>query len=702
MPGSFDQRTGPVASVATTLERLSANWKKIALATVLALPSGQTYIWLAAPMYTSTASLFLDPRVRKADEIVQSGIGQDAALLESQVAILTSDSVLKKVVETLNLGGDPEFAAEKSTPMRMLTSVFISGKKTASLQDRALASLKKALQVSRHQKSYVFDISATTEQPAKSAAIVAAVVEAYFADQTIATHLTARPTNDPIEPRLGELRNQVREAERRADEYKSANKNPMSEGGIINEQELVRLSGELDAARSTAAASKSRRDQIQTAITSGGAPDVSDDAARSGLIASLREQYAEVARREASLSAQLHPRHPDIINARAELRAVKAQIATELKRLATAAESDYQRASDREKELAEQIDKTKQDIELRNKIQSRTRELDQEVAASRELFEKFLANAKEQQDREDIATPEARVLNHPVAPIAPSKPNPLIVLAFSLMAGLTAGVLWALRSTKSDDTLASADQLINQTGIQSVAVIPELKKHFGTSLGERGYAAFGDLIAALDLNSNRDAAPYQQAVLRLLSKIKSLGRAGRPNTVMFASPRPSAGNSASTLAVAYKAALSGERVLLVDATSTNPELSSILAANLANATTVILDSKEHLNKIVTRDEKSGLAFLPIALGDLRTLRVQQRRRLVAGLNLLSQDYDWIFIDAGSLLDDEAATTLLPATDIVFLVGRAGATTHTDVNAMLQMLEPARARIAGAVLTFGKP
>lgn len=170
---------------------------------------------------------------------------------------------------------------------------------------------------------------------------------------------------------------------------------------------------------------------------------------------------------------------------------------------------------------------------------------------------------------------------------------------------------------------------------------------------------------------------------------------------MFASARAHAGNSAATLAAAYSTAISGERVLLVDATSTNPELSEIFASDLSTSITVVLDSKDHLNKIVTRDDRSGLSILPIALADLRTLRVQQSRRLVAGLNLLSQDYDWIFIDAGALLDDESATTLLPATDIVFLVASAGETSPKDIDDVMHVLDLAHDRIAGSVLMFAE-
>ncbi len=703
MNPSYDNRAGPLADIAHIANQLAANWKRIALATLAALLIGQTYLWLATPLYTSSAALFVDPRARKIDEVVPGDMGQDTTLLESQVAIITSDGVLQNVVETLKLSADPEFASEKSPLVQSITDALIPGRKITSAPERALTNLKNAVKVSRAKKTYVLDIAATSESPEKSSSIVTAIIDAYFNDQRNAKSDEAKRAQKLIDARLSELLDSVRQAELRADEYKKADKILTAEGGVITEQQLTQLSAELAVASAAMTETKAQRDQIQAAIKSGTEPDVLGEAGRTGLIARLREQYAEVARREASLSSQLQPSHPDMVDVRSQMRSIKSHIAAELNRVATAAEGAYQVAAARQHDLTRQLEKAKQELAQQNAAQTRARELQQEVTASRERLKNSLSQAKETQEQENMITPDARVISAPVTPTAPSKPTALFVLALSLLSGLTASALWAMKSSTSDKTLTSAAEFIEQTRIPNVWILPKLKKSRASLRGDKAYgSAYGDLLAALDASSNRDAATYRQAILRLLSKIKSLGRAGRPNTVMFTSPRVGAGNSASILAVAYSAALSGERVLLVDATSTNPELSSVFAAALAKSTTVVLDSKEHLNKIVTRDEKSGMSVLPIAWADLRTLRVQQRRRLVAGLNLLSQDYDWIFIDAGSLLDDEAATTLLPATDFVFLVGRVGATSRTDINEMLQMLEPAQDRIAGSILTFGKP
>jgi polysaccharide biosynthesis transport protein len=700
--GSGSQSAAGDSEFGKIVQTLILNKRRLLLATLTSLLLGLTYLWLATPMYTATGSLFVDPRTRKIDEAVPGGIGSDTTLLESQVAIITSDGVLTSVVRKLNLNTNPEFAAESSPVVRAILAAFVRGNTATSPDERALNALKKALKVSRAQKTYVLDISATASSPTIAAGIAQAVVDAYFADQTETKRGDAKRASGLIDSRLDELREQVRQAETRADQYKKTNRILTSEGGVVNEQQLTRMNAELVASRTAAAESKARRDQVQAAIKVGAEPDVLGDAGRTGLIAKLREQYSQVARREASLSSQLQPGHPVMADVRSQLNAVKGQITAELKRVASAAESEVQVSQNREKELSSQIDKAKQELSTLNTAQIRARELDQDVATSRQLLNTFLARAKEAEQQEKISTPDARVITTPVAPSTPSKPIPLLILALSLLTGLGAGSAWALKGEAETTTVRTADELSDQTGLSAISVLPELTT--GTpSAGSRDLhygVQFSDLLSALGTRKDRDAAAFHQAALRLLSKIKAQGRAGRPNTVMFASPHSSAGNSASVLAVAYCAASSGERVLLVDATSINPELSEIFAANLAKSTTVILDSKEHLNKIIARDARSGLSFLPIALADLRTLKTQQRRRLVAGLNLVSQDYDWIFVDAGALLDDEASTTLLPAANQVFVVARANASNRTDVDEMMEILQPVRDRIAGAILTFG--
>ena len=694
------------------LQILRRNLWKIVAATLLSLILALGYLALATPQYTATASLFVDPRTRKvvSEEIVQGGFGSDLALIESQVAIITSDAVLKRVVDKIALTADPEYAPPSGRGLgaKIKGLLGIAPLKPDPMT-QALSTLAQSIKVKRAQKTYVVDVEVSASSGIKAARVAEAVIEAYLADQTAAKSAEAKRANALIDARLGELREQVRLAETRSDEFKKANKILNSEGGVVNEQQLSKINSELITARAVAAESKARQDQIQAVLKSGAGPDVLPDAIRSGLIQKLREQYAQVARREASLASQLQPRHPVLIDVRSQLAEVKTQINAELKRIAAASGGDYQIATSREKDISGQLDRAKEDVARSNTAQIKLRELEQEANASRELLKLFLTRSKETQEQQNISTPDARVITPPSVPAKPSKPMPWLIISLGLLSGLGLGLASALLSDHFDDSVRTASDLTNQTGLTSISLIPALtassvfKGRRRDGDGDRIEAAqFGDLMAAIADTKGQTESAYRQAVLRLLTKIKSHQRPGRPHIVMMVSPLSGLGNSATTLAVAYAAALAGERVLLVDATSTNPELSMIFATSLKPTSVVVLDSKDHLNQITTRDMRSGLAFLPIALADLRTLKNQQRRRLVAGINGISQSYDLVFIDAGAILEDEAGTSLLPAADQILIVGRAGHTNRAEIDQTLEVLEQARDRISGGVLTMADP
>jgi Mrp family chromosome partitioning ATPase len=133
----------------------------------------------------------------------------------------------------------------------------------------------------------------------------------------------------------------------------------------------------------------------------------------------------------------------------------------------------------------------------------------------------------------------------------------------------------------------------------------------------------------------------------------------------------------------------------------NADLSSIFAHDLDPGTVVVLDNKDDLAKITTHDVRSGLSFLPIALADIRRLKTSQRRRLADGLTALSQSYDYVFIDTGPLLEDEAARTLLPTADEVLLVARPRRTAQSDLDDVEDLVASLTDAPAGVVFNMNE-
>lgn len=692
----------------------------IALTTLGALALSLLYLSVAAPVYTASATIFIDPRARKivSEEVVPGGIAIDTSLVESQVSIIGSDAVLRRAAQKLKLAEDPEFAPPAATGLMADIKAFIRGRRAPlEAESQAVETLIKSIKVKRAQRTYIVELEVSASSPVKAALIANAITEAYLADQTGAKTDEAKRARGLIDARLGELRDKLRSAEQRVDEFRKTNKILTSEGGIVTEQQLGKLNFELATARAVAAEAKARFQQTSEAVRSGRGVEALPEAMKSGLVQKLREQSAQVARREAALSSQLQGRHPVLIEVRSQLKEITRQINAELKRISVGSKNEYEIAANRERELVRTIERSKTDISRTNTAQIRLRELEQEAEASRDLMRTFLNRAKETQEQEKLSTSEARVISPAAVPSRPSRPSPWLVLALGLAGGLGAGIGRALLRDHLDPSVHTlADTALPErekpaaepAGLKTLGIIPSfhpvsmrgrLVRHLPGSRDNLEAAHFSDLLAALDDSGGQMAPAYRQGVLRLLGKIKAEAPADTPAVAMFVSPDRAAGTSATALAVAYAAALAGDRVLLVDACSPNPELSKTFAPPLKRDEVVVLDSADHLQRIVTEDQRSGLSFLPIAQADLRTLKGQQRRRLAAGISALAERFDLVLIDAGAVLADEAAMCLLPAVDQVILVARANQTRPRDLAAARDTLETARAKLSGTVLTM---
>lgn len=663
-------------------------------------------------MYTATGAVFIDPRSRKivSDEVVQGGLGTDVSLVESQVAIISSDGVLRRVVEGEKLADDPEFAPPPRTGFLARIKDLIRGPRPAGDPvAMAMESLARSTKVKRAQKSYVLEVDVVSNSPVKAARLVNAILAAYTDDQLAAKVDESKRANTLIDGRLGELREQVRKAETRVDEFKKANKILTSEGGLVTEQQLGKFNSELATARAVAAEARARYEQVTAATRQGGDASALPEVVKSGLVQKLREQYAQVARREAALSSQLQGRHPVLIEIRSQLKELQSQITAEVRRIASGAKGEEAIAASRERAVVKAIEQAKEEISRTNTAQIKLRELEQEVATSRELLGAFLARAKETLEQTNLSTPESRVISPAAVPTRASSPSPILVLSLGLLGGLGAGIARALIGDTLDPNLRRATDIAKASGMQAVAGLPVIGATSALSwltqrwrsgdIGVANALGFSDVLRAVNDTNGTFAPAYRQAVLRLLNIVRSQSAPGRSHVVMFVSPTRGAGTSSSALATAYSAALAGERVLLVDATSIDAELSGVFAGDLQQGSVVVLDNKDDLAHITTRDVRSGLSFLPIALTDLRTLKSSQRRRLVTGLRALAQSYDLVFIDGGALLDDEAAASLLPAADQIFVVARAGSATQQQIAETQRVLAPVAEHVGGLVMNM---
>jgi uncharacterized protein involved in exopolysaccharide biosynthesis len=417
----------------------------IAICGLIPVLAALGYLLIVPPSYMASTEILIDPRGLKAiqnDLTPRSENNESAiALLESQIRIVRSESVLRGVIGRLNLERDPEFVGERSflSPLRDL----ISSSPAEDAPTRALRALQRVMQVDRASRSYVIVVNAFSEDPTKAARIADTIAAVYLDEEVRARADAARRVGRSMASRLQELADNVRDSERNVEQFKQQNNLVGAGKRLINDQQLEELTTQLTLARSITNEQKGRVDQIERLMKADADPDTIAEAIQSPTVSALRAQFAELVRQEASASALLGDRHPEIAVLRQRRKQHQQLITDELKRTAAAARNDYARAVANEAALAANLETLKSKVQLSGGAMVRLRELERVVEANRAIYEASLVRTKELNEQEGIDTSSTRVIAEALAPNRPTMPRRALVLA-ALLGGLIAGAAWVL------------------------------------------------------------------------------------------------------------------------------------------------------------------------------------------------------------------------------------------------------------------
>jgi len=438
----------PPGAIFALLKDWTFIWRRrrlIAITLAVALVSALLADAFITSRYRAVSQILVGPAdlrvVEKSMLPAAQTAGANMIQVESEIRILKSDKLLHRVVDSERLAADPEFGSLGKSPMTRLTEAVGLGSaaKPGDAELAALRQLQKNIGVNRSEHSYVVDLMVDTSDPEKSARIANAIAQAYLDEKAIVRADAARRVTGSLSARLNELRDRVRDAEEQVERYKREHNIVGAGGRPVDEQQLTELNNQLTAAKARTAETKARYEQLQRLQRSGADPGATAEAVQSNTIGRLREQYATVVRQEANLAAELGPKHPWVIDARAQVRNAQQQIKDELTRVAEANRSDFERALANEKSLAASIDALKRKAMDTSLAFVKLRELERESEASRAVYGSFLAREMREQERLDTAN--VHILSDAQPPQNRAWPPPrLIMLLGALVVGALGGI----------------------------------------------------------------------------------------------------------------------------------------------------------------------------------------------------------------------------------------------------------------------
>ena len=573
------------------------------------------------PQYSSSASIMLDTRQTSVIDIesVLSDVPLNRQMLESELLIIESDTLLERVVDKLRLDRDPEYNPRLSQPSP--TDLLIARKKEevtailnsfigeffpgdaqaaqdvepvptapptpAAIAARAEADRRRAVRILRGRlrarqlaPAFALSVQVTSADPVRAALIANTVADQYVVDQLEAKYSAARRASTWLASRVEELRARVEQKEAAIQAYKNEFRTGDSQASAITRQQIAQVNSELIDAQAEQAQAQAKLDQARQMVSRLGAGGAAT-ALNSPLSLSLRSQQAELKRREAELSNRYGPKHPTMIELRNELRDLEAAISGEVGQIVSSLENDVRVAAARVRTLSSALG----NLETKEAGQAEAgvglRQLEGEAEAARRIYADFLERLNETREQEGFQTADSRVIEPAIPAVAPFVPRSKVTTALGGIAGLAFGMGIVVLLRLLNRSFRTVAQLSEATGLTVYASVPKVSRRRARNI-----------LSYLKRRPNSDLAES----VRYLRNAILIGDSGKIRSVLITSSFPEEGKSTLSIILSSMLARMGKSVVLVDCDLRRPALARALSIKPNLDLMSLLDSGSVLNR----------------------------------------------------------------------------------------------------------
>ncbi|MBX4908518.1 MULTISPECIES: polysaccharide biosynthesis tyrosine autokinase [Rhizobium] len=696
-------------------------WRIVAVCAFAFAILGVVYVLTAVPVYTAETKVLID---RSDNQMINqlAAFGQlddDEGTVLSQVELLKSDTIAYAVVDKLKLVDDPVFTAQKNSLFSVATLKSLVNFRSWFADDGAVApdaEMKRRwaaetvagnIDVERVGKSYVLDVSYTSQSPDLAREIAAAIADVYLVDKLNSKYEATRRAGEWLQERIEELRQQALDTDLAVQKFRS--EHGLVEAGsgtLLSEQQLSELNSQLIKAQAETAQAEAKYTRIKSIIEAKQTDAIVTDVLDSSISNDLRKKYLEASKLEAEIEARLGPDHVQAVRLRAEMAEYERLMFDELNRIAESYQSELTVAQSREKSLRDSVDKATGVAATAGETQVQLRELERTRDTYKNLYQSFLARYQEAIQQQSFPITAARIITTAETPTKPSAPKRSLVIAFAMFLGCAFGSgIGAFREFR-DRFFRTGDDVKDMLDVESLGVMPLIENNVEdptlvdpgnprsiarggkttTYVEEHPLSAFAETLRSAKIAIDISASDQRCKVIGVVSSL------------------PGEGKSTTAINFAKLLAMQGARCLLIDADMRNPGATRAIGRHAeAGLLEAIVDNRP-LKDLILLDPKTKLAFLPT----VARYRVPHSSELLASrgmdqlLELARQSFDYIIVDLPPLAPVVDARAINPKLDAVVFVIEWGKTSRKVVQSTLLSEPDLYTKCVGAILTKVDP
>ncbi len=641
------------------------------LATILIV--GYWAFIVAVPKFATTAYVTMENRQSQVVDFenVISGLSGDQTSINTEVEVLKSRELAKKLVLELDLVNDPEFNADLREDHWLSTGNLLNQLREMvspadpamvgapyDTVDKVTSNVLESFSISNIRNTYVFAVQATTKDPAKSKLFADTLADLYILNQLDVKFEATQRATEWLTDRVATLQTELEDTEARAKEFNA-------KAELISPEMLEVLNRQ----------AKDTRERLKTT-----SERISESSKRVALLeaaaASGDHQEMERVASDPTLTRSL---------ARTKNGTMPAELfETQFRQLIKAETVATARAQSQVESLTQSLATIEAQIERQSRDLVTLQQLTREAEAARSIYEYFLGRLKETSVQQGIQQADSRILSMAVLPTDPSAPKKMRILALAGILGLLLGSGLVLLREFLNNTYRTSQQLEQATGITVMGQVPKLP----TSKRQD----------ALQYLREKPVSAAAEAIRNLRTSVMLSNVDRPPQVIMLTSSIPGEGKTTMALALTQSFASLNKRTLLIEGDLRRLVFSEYFSANdyqqglvsVLAGETKLADATRHIDEVGT----------DILLGEKFEANVADLFSSERFAQLISEaraKYDVIVIDTPPVLVVPEARTIAGQADALLFAVHWDSTDQSQVAEGLRMLESVDQRPTGLVL-----
>ena len=388
-----------------------------------------------------------------------------AGYLATQIDVIGSHNVALKVVDKLKLVDNPT--------VRDQFNRVTAG--SGNIRDWLADVLLRDLDVQPARDSSVINIVFSGRDPG-----YAAMVANAFADAYIQTSLELK--NDPAKRQVQWFDDQIRNLRRTLEDSQKKLAVYQRENNLVSvdpnrmdveNSRLAEIANQLTTAQGTKYDAISRLNQLRQLKGNESLLQLPDILSNS-LLQNMKADLARAEGKLAEVGERYDRNHPQYVSAAAEVNTLRSKLWGEISTARGAIEQSAKLAERREQELQQALEQQKGTILELQKQRDQQAVLAREVENAQRTYDAALQRSSQVRMESEFTQSNIAVLNPAIPPLRATKPNILINLVLSIVAGLLLAAGAALVQEMRDRRVRERDDLLGALDAPVLGELPPL------------------------------------------------------------------------------------------------------------------------------------------------------------------------------------------------------------------------------------